>query len=220
MSEPSLPAIQPTPFVQPQGIHHPLQLRRTIPKPGLPKSDSILFIAGFFSRTLLDTIPATVQLHCLQLQYRYTPKPQRLDYTITSNYWTYYKHTHPQIAALYNSNTQKELSSQSSSYARDVVALFIPRLSNPSTTATEAFQTKYRALLLNFVISNNLVLHVVDSQSYYQFIQYCNISILTISTSTFNRDLEKTFLVAQNTLKSEVQEHVKGSSRISITTDA
>ena len=86
MSELSLPALQPTPFVQPQGIHHPLQLRRTTQKPGLPKSDSILFIAGLFSRTLLDTTPATVQLHCLQPQCRYTPKPQRLDYTITSNY--------------------------------------------------------------------------------------------------------------------------------------
>ena len=163
MSEPSLPAIQPTPFVQPQGIHHPLQLCCTTQKPGLPKSDSILFIAGLFSCTLLDTIPATVQLHCLQLQYRYTPKPQYLDYTITSNYWTYYKYSHPQIAALYNSNIQKELSSQSSSYTRDIVALFTLRLSNPSTTATEAFQTKYRALLLNFVVSNNLALRVVDS---------------------------------------------------------
>jgi hypothetical protein len=76
VSELSLPALQPTPFVQPQGIYHPLQLRRTTKKPGLPKSDSILFNAGLFSRTLLDTTPATVQLHCLQLQYRYTPKPQ------------------------------------------------------------------------------------------------------------------------------------------------
>ena len=73
-SEPSLPAIQPTPFVQPQGIHHPLQLRRTAQRPELPKSDSKLFIASLFSRTLLDTTPATVQLHCLQPQCRYAPK--------------------------------------------------------------------------------------------------------------------------------------------------
>jgi hypothetical protein len=139
MSEPSLLAIQPTPFVQPQGIYYLLQLCCTTPKPGLPKSDSILFIAGLFSCMLLDTIPATVQLYCLQPQCRYTPKPQCLDYTITSNYWTYYKYTYPQIAVLYNSNTQKELSSQSSSHASNVIALFTLQLSNSNTTATEAF---------------------------------------------------------------------------------
>jgi hypothetical protein len=60
----------------------------------------------------------------------------------------------------------------------------------------------------------------VDSQSHRRLIQHCNISILTISTSTLNRDLDKTFLVAQNALKSEIQEHVKGGGRISITIDA
>jgi hypothetical protein len=60
----------------------------------------------------------------------------------------------------------------------------------------------------------------VDSQSHRRLIQHCNVSILTISTSTLNRDLDKTFLVAQNTLKSEIQEHVKGGGRISITIDA
>ena len=83
MSEPSLPALPPTPFVQPQGLSS-LQFRA--PKPQLPKSDSVLFTASLFSRTLLDTTPATVQLHCLQPRYKYAPKPQRLDYTITSNY--------------------------------------------------------------------------------------------------------------------------------------
>jgi hypothetical protein len=60
----------------------------------------------------------------------------------------------------------------------------------------------------------------VDSQSHHWLIQHCNASILTISTSTLNRDLEKTFLAAQNTLKTKLQEHVKGGGRILITTDA
>jgi hypothetical protein len=75
----------------------------------------MLFTTCLFSRTLLDTTPATVQLYCLQLQYKYALKPQRLDYTITSNYWTYYKHMYPKISSLYNLTVQKELGSKSSS---------------------------------------------------------------------------------------------------------
>jgi hypothetical protein len=70
------------------------------------------------------------------------------------------------------------------------------------------------------VVSNNLALQVIDSQSHQRLIQHCNPTILTISTSTLNRDLDQTFIVAQNTLKAELQEHIKDSGRISITTDA
>jgi hypothetical protein len=217
MSEPNLPTLPPTPFTQPQGLQHHLQLRHTR-KPELPKSDSILFSAGLFSRTLLDTIPPTIQLKCLQPQCIYTPKPQPLDYTITSNYWTHYKHTHPKIAAIYNPKLQ-EPSSQSSSHTSDIATFFTPRLSKPNINATEAFQAKYRALLLDFVVSNNLPLRIVDSQSHRRLIQHCNASILSITKSTLVRDLDKTFFSAQNSLKLELQEHIKGGGRISITTD-
>ena len=73
--------------------------------------------------------------------------------------------------------------------------------------------------MLDFVVLNNLALRVVNSQSYRRLIQHCNPTILTISTSTLNRDLDQTFIVAQNTLKAELQEHIKGGGRISITTD-
>ena len=43
--------------------------------------------------------------------------------------------------------------------------------------------------------------------------------MLTINTSTLNQDLDQTFIVAQNALKAELQEHIKGGGRISITTD-
>ena len=60
----------------------------------------------------------------------------------------------------------------------------------------------------------------MDSKSHRRLIQHCNASILSISKQTLVRDLDKTFLSAQNALKVKLQEHVKVSSRISITTDA
>jgi hypothetical protein len=59
-------------------------------------------------------MPLTIQLQCMHPQCKYNPKPQRLDYTITSNYWTHYKNAHPEIAALYKPNIPQSFSSQSS----------------------------------------------------------------------------------------------------------
>ena len=97
----------------------------------------------------------------MQPQCKYAPKPQLLDYTITSNYWTHYKNAHPEIAALYNPNAL-----QSSSQTRNAATFFTLRLSKPKQSTAEAFQTKYQALLLDFVVSNNLSLCIVNSKSY------------------------------------------------------
>ena len=189
MSKLSLPILPPVP-------QRPLQLRHIASLPRLPKSDSQLFSAGLFSRILLDTTPLTIQLQCMQPQCKYTPKPQRLDHTITSNYQTHYKNAYPEIAALYNPNAPQALSSQSSSQTSNAATFFTLRLSKPKESTAEAFQTKYQALLLDFVVSNNLALRIVDSISYCQLIQHCNLSILLISKQTLIRDLKKTFLFA------------------------
>jgi hypothetical protein len=209
-SEISLPTLPPL-------LSPTLQLRCTAKKPGLASTDSDLFTSGLFSCTLLETIPPTVQLRCLQPGCLYAPKPQLLSFNQTGNYWAHYYHIHPQLAEAFKPALKS--SSSQGSYTSSVAKLFAPRLSKPNASVTEAFQTKYRALLLDFVVSNNLALQVVDSQSHRRLIQHCNPTVLTISTSTLNRDLDQTFIVAQNALKAELQEHIKGGGRISITTD-
>jgi hypothetical protein len=90
------------------------------------------------------------------------------------------------------------------------------------TNILEALATRndtYRALLLDFVVSNNLALCIIDSASYKRLINFYDLAIVIISTTTLERDLNKTFLSTQNSLKTELQEHVKGSSWISITID-
>jgi len=68
-------------------------------------------------------------------------------------------------------------------------------------------------------VSNNLALRVVDSKSIRRLIQHCNPSLLTISSTTLSRDLDKTFLVAQASLKLELQAYIETSGRILITID-
>jgi hypothetical protein len=130
---------------------------------------------------------------------------------------------HLEIYIIHNPNhaiPTKPQSSQTSLHASDIATLFTPQILQPIGLGTNALNHKYRALLLDFVVSNNLALHVVDSRSCHRLIQYCNPKILAISTSTLTRDLNKTFLSTQNTLKLELQEYIKGGGRISITIDA
>jgi hypothetical protein len=214
-SEMSLPALLST-------LSPTLQLRYTTNKPKLASTDSDLFTLGLFSRTLLETAPPTMQLRCLQPGCLYAPKPQLLSFNQTSNYWSHYYYMHPQVAEVFKlgpKSNSRGSSQGSRSHSRSIAKLFTPRLSKPNTTVPEDYQTKYRALLLDFVVSNNLVLQVVDLQSYRRFIQYCNPTILIISTSTLNRNLDQTFFIAQGTFKAELQEYIKVSSQISITTD-
>ena len=127
VSESELPTLPYTgmPYVQPPGL---LQSLNTPSMRQLPASDSVLFSAGLYSRTLLDTHPPTMQLRCLQLGYMHTPKRQLLTFKQTSNYWTHYKYSHPEIAALYIKSSKQSQGSQSSSYASDVSTLFTPRI--------------------------------------------------------------------------------------------
>jgi hypothetical protein len=73
---------------------------------------------------------------------------------------------------------------------------------------------------LDFVVSNNFALCIVDSASYKWLINFYDLAIVTISTTTLERDLDKTFLSTQNSLKTELQEHIKSGGWISITIDA
>jgi hypothetical protein len=72
-----------------------LQLRCTAKKPKLASTDSNLFAFSLFSRTLLETTPPTVQLHCLQPKCLYALKPQLLSFNQTGNYEAYYYYIHP-----------------------------------------------------------------------------------------------------------------------------
>lgn len=210
VSEQDNPLLPAAFFQQPYAIHH-------IPRPQLSESDSVLFQAGFFSRTLLDTIPPTVQLRCLQPDCLYTPKPQLLSFKQTSNYWTHYHHSHPEVSTTIRNTGLSQGQRSSSSHASDITTLFTPRV--PKLVAGND-NKKYRELLLDFIVSNNLALRLVDQRSFRQLVHYLNPSIITISTSTLNRDLEKQFLSARSSLKLELQEHIKTGGRISITTDA
>jgi hypothetical protein len=81
LSKPSLPALPPTPFVQPTDLQSFLAPSvRSRKTPRMPESTSELFTASLCSRTLLDTDSPTIQIRCLQPGCSYTPKPQLVSF--------------------------------------------------------------------------------------------------------------------------------------------
>jgi len=168
VSEPSLPILPPTPFILSLG----LQSRRQ-KKLVLLDVDSVLYTENLFSRTLLETSPPNIQLRCTQPECSYAPKPHLLSYKQTSNLWTHYNNSHAEISTKIIPKNKANSASQSSSHASDFSTLFTPRIAGPKASSREEFQTKYRALLLDFVVSNNLALQVVDSSFYRRLIDHC-----------------------------------------------
>jgi hypothetical protein len=222
-NEPWTASIRKTCVVQ-SFLSQPARSRKM---PQIPESTSELFTAGLCSRTLLETNPPTIQIRCLQPGCLYAPKPQPLSFKQTKNYWTHFASSHPDIYAVYKTNNSKVSnisrdSQASSSHASDIATLFAPRITKKPTNTPQVVTARndtYRALLLDFVVSNNLALRIADSAPYKRLISFCDPTIITISTTTLERDLDKTFLSARNALRTELQEHINSGGRISITTD-
>ena len=81
-------------------------------------------------------------------------------------------------------------------------------------------RTKYRELLLSFVVSNNLSLRLIESYSFHQLVQFLSPSTLSISSRTLHRELQRQFSYHRGLLQLELQSHITHGGRISITTDA
>jgi hypothetical protein len=102
--------------------------------------------------------------------------------------------------------------------------------STPSTSASAFFQprqapsnapssSKYRELVLSFIVSNNLPLRLIESQSFRQLVHHLNPTVLILSRTTIGRDLYRLFCYHKARLQVELQQHITSGGRLAITTD-
>jgi hypothetical protein len=191
----------------------PLLMLAPPPRLQLPQTQSVLFQHGLFSRTLLDDQPLKIQYTCLQPNCIYKPPPQSASaIATTSNLWTHLQRHHKQVYFSVKQTTPSS-PSNSSTQSTSTTSFFQPRTPiKPSS--------KYRDLLLNFVIQNNLALRVVESPSYSTMVQFLNPGTASISTQTLTRDLHKTFAINRHELEMELQRHIQTGARLSLTTDS
>ena len=144
-----LPPLIPMPLILMP--HMPLRLQ-------LPDSTSILYSKGLFYRTLLDTVPTRIQYQCLQTNCGYTPS-QPLKNQTTSNLWKHLKNQHPSVHAEYDKISSIRSSSTPST---STSAFFQPCQASSNAPSS----SKYRELVLSFIVSNNLPLCLIESQSF------------------------------------------------------
>jgi hypothetical protein len=166
----------------------------------LPDSESILFTKGLYSRTILDSTFSKILFKCMQPFCTYAPSQPTKTQT-TSNLWKHIKTQHPLVHTKYGKKQLSSTDSRPSSPA----TFFQPRKAH-----THALNTsKYRELLLSFIVSNNLPLRISDSPSFRQLVSHLSPTTLTIGRMTIARDLQRIFCIHKAKLELELQQQIK-----------
>lgn len=183
------------------------------PRVVLPPTTSKLFTKGLYRRELLDTRPPTIKMVCLQPDCGFSIPSQGLKQSSTGNLWRHYSLKHPAVSyALKNENRQSSSTSSSTSSFFSPRPLAISKQSsNPS---------KYKELLLQFIVSNNLSIRLVESHSFRELVQFLSPTTISISARTLHRELQRQFSYHRGQLQLELNSHIRRGGRISITTDA
>jgi hypothetical protein len=132
-------------------INNTLTLQTVTRTPQLPATSSALFSKQLFSRILLETTPPSVQFACLQPSCEYSPSTRSIKDNTTSNLWKHLERVHPLI---YHAVKQPISSSQGSACSTPS-EFFLPRQNQSQPPLSK---TKYRELLLSFLVNNNLPL--------------------------------------------------------------
>jgi hypothetical protein len=214
--EPTLPLLN-TPISPPYASTIPVCLQPPLRR-SLPITKTSLFTARLYSRLLLETEPVTVHYECLQPGCGYKPPPQLPTQNSTGNLGLHYKRRHPLLEQLHNSNNSNTAISSPSN--GNSSSFFEPRRPAQPTLKPALYKAKYRELLIQFIVSNNLSLSIVESYSYRQLVHFLSPTTLSMSTTTVSRELLPQFSYHRGQLIVELNSHIRGGGRVSITTDA
>lgn len=84
----------------------------------------------------------------------------------------------------------------------------------------EVYNTKFRRLILEFIIKNNLSSSIVGQSEFLELIKYLSPQTLYISRRTLMRDLIAEWYKGDTILKASLYEQVDSGGRIALITDA
>ena len=155
---PTLPSLPP-PSVTPSFQSQLAALPRRNPR--LPHTNAYVFTHNLFSRTLLETTLATIQIRCMQPNCHYGLANWTLQAQSTGNLIRHYEAHYPAIPTSLRKAKQQIPSS-------DLLTFFAPNPCRPVPVPSIQLvdNAKCRELLLDFVVANNLALRIVDTPKY------------------------------------------------------
>jgi len=184
----------------------------------LPVTHSTLFTKNLYSRTILRGRPNKMQYACMQEGCSYMPEARPLSQNTTSNLWRHIELKHPTVfnASSKSSRKQKDKDDVRPQNRASLATFFKP---NPRGKPLVS-STKFRELLLAFIVMNNLPMRLVDKFSFRQLVHHLNPSALSISSTSLKRDLHRQFCHHRGQLELQLRNHIKAGGRLSLTTDA
>ena len=134
----------------------PLSSNATLPLP----THSTLFTKSLYSRTILSGRPNKMQYVCMQEGCSYMPEAKPLSQNTTSNLWRHIELKHPTVFTASSKTTRslKDKNDACPPSRASLTAFFKPKIHSAQPTSS----TKFRELLLEFIVMNNLPMRLVD----------------------------------------------------------
>jgi hypothetical protein len=129
----------------------------------LPPSNAYIFTHGLFQRTALMTTPASVQYTCTQPGCKYRTTMPSAKVTSTSNLLKHYYGRHKAIPT-----------SRGDAKARAELEQLQPQSQFFRKYNTGLSPERYRKLVLNMIVKNNLPLSLVESPSFQELVTALN----------------------------------------------
>jgi isocitrate dehydrogenase len=127
----------------------------------LPKTNAYIFTKGLFQRTLLDTTPRSVQYICTQLGCMYSKKVETIQVVSTGNLIKHYNNRHKDIPTSVAEEKQKKAE------IKEKPEFF-------RVYSSGSIDERFRKLIIHVIVSNNLPLSLVESQSFRLLISTLN----------------------------------------------
>jgi hypothetical protein len=149
-------------------------------------------------------------IYCTQPGCGMEPKVINRSLSGTNNYKTHYKQHHKSIPCTKEEADTKALETQE-------------KKNNTFWTAPMADQSynqRYRVLLLEFIIKNNLSFSIVDQPETKALFSFISPNIKQIGSTTLMKDLKARYIEAEEVQHQKLQQHIELGGRIALTTDA
>ena len=183
--------------------------------PPIKPTKSFMFagIHPLYSRHPIDNRPDMMEIRCTQPRCDFEPKIIPRTLSGTNNYAIHYHKKHPGIPC--NENEAQLLKEKrAAELGKLVVGLFDKSLADQTHTQ------RFRTLLLQWIIKNNLSFSIVDQPETKELFAFLNPSLKLISRRTLMDDLKKKYEAGENVQRDRLLEHIEQGGRISLTTDA
>jgi hypothetical protein len=180
--------------------------------PALKPTNSYMFkgLHPLYTRHVIEEEHTKMLIRCGQRDCDYNKPIDRILYG-TNNHKIHYRNKHPGIPT---SVTKEKEQLKAQANASGSKTQFFDKAS-----ADQNHNQRFRNLLLEWVIKNNLSFAIVDQEETKALFSFLSPTTKQISRQTLTRDLKARYESAEETIHTKLQDYIATGGRIALTTD-